>query len=52
MMQGRLPAVAQELLRKAAQTPNTVADPLRRTKAIEEAQRKISQMYPNLFKRS
>lgn len=50
MMQGRLPEVAKQMLAKAAATPNTVADPLRKVKAIEEAQRKIRQMYPKLFK--
>lgn len=50
MMQGRLPAVAQQMLARAAATPNTVHDPLRKLKAIEEAQRKIRAMFPKLFK--
>ena len=45
-----LPATAAKLLQSAAQTPNTVADPLRRQKAIEHATQHIQSQYPHLFR--
>lgn len=45
-----LPAVAQEMLRHAANTPNTAVDPLARVKAIEEATERVKNLYPKLFK--
>lgn len=45
-----LPAAAAQALVKAAQTANSVADPLRRQKAIEKATQNIKQQHPHLFK--
>ena len=51
MQQGRLPYEAVELLKRAAQTPITRADPLARVKAIEKATQRIKTLFPNLFKK-
>lgn len=51
MNQGRLPQEAIDLLKKAAQTPITPADPLARVKAIEKANQRIKSLFPNLFKK-
>lgn len=51
MQSGRLPIEAAELLKRAAQTPVTRADPLARLKAIEKATQRIKSLYPNLFKK-
>jgi hypothetical protein len=45
-----LPADAIVRLQQAAQTENTPADPLARTKAIERATAWVRRTYPNLFK--
>jgi hypothetical protein len=49
MQQGRLPQEAIDLLKKAAQTPVTRADPLARIKAIEKTTQRIKDLYPNHF---
>jgi hypothetical protein len=48
-MQGQLPQEAVDLLKQAAQTPITPADPLARVKAIEKATQRIQSRYPKLF---
>jgi hypothetical protein len=48
-MQPRLPQEAINLLKRAAQTPITPADPLARVKAIEKATQRIKTLYPNYF---
>lgn len=50
-MKGRLPIEAQEILKRAAQTPITRTDPLARVKAIEKAVQRIKDLYPHLFKK-
>lgn len=44
-----LPADAREILQRAASVPVTKGAPLARTKAIEQANKKIRAMYPNFF---
>lgn len=51
MQQGRLPQEAIDLLKKAAQTPVTRADPLARIKAVEKTTQRIKSLFPNLFKK-
>jgi hypothetical protein len=51
MQQGRLPQEAIDILKKAAQTPVTRADPLARIKAVEKANQRIKDLFPNLFKK-
>ena len=50
MIQGKMPIWAVELLRNAANTPNTVKDRHARTRAIDEAGRKIAAERPELFR--
>ena len=45
-----LPDLARQILQRAAKTPNTPANPLARTQAIEIAQRKVRQLFPRYFK--
>jgi len=45
-----LPADAARLLKQAAQTPITRADPLARVKAIDKAIERIKRDYPRFFK--
>lgn len=45
-----MPQHASDLLRQAAATPITRADPLARVKAIEAATERIRNLYPWLFK--
>lgn len=45
-----LPSDAAKLLRQAAQTPITRADPLARVKAIEKAIERVKRKYPQFFK--
>jgi hypothetical protein len=51
MNQGQLPQEAVDLLKKAAQTPVTRADPLARLKAIEKATQRIKSLFPKFFKK-
>ena len=44
-----LPPDAIAALQKAAATPPSTADPLRRQKAIEHATQRIKQQYPDYF---
>jgi hypothetical protein len=50
-MQGRLPAQAQEILKKAAKTPVTRADPLARIKAMEKADQRVKTLFPQYFRK-
>lgn len=45
-----MPQHASDLLRQAAATPITRADPLARVKAIEVATQRIRDLYPWLFR--
>lgn len=45
-----LPTDAAKLLKQAAQTPITRADPLARVKAIEKATERVKRQYPQFFK--
>lgn len=45
-----LPPDAAKLLKQAAQTPITRADPLARVKAIEKAVERVKRQYPQFFK--
>lgn len=45
-----MPQHASDLLRQAAATPITRADPLARIKAIEAATQRIRDLYPWLFR--
>lgn len=45
-----LPRDAAKLLRQAAQTPITRADPLARVKAIEKAIERVKRDHPQFFK--
>lgn len=45
-----LPPLARKLLMEAAATPDNPKDPLARQRAIEDATKKVKQMYPNFFK--
>lgn len=45
-----MPQHASDLLRQAAATPITRADPLARVKAIEAATQRIRDLYPWLFR--
>lgn len=45
-----MPQHASDLLRQAAATPITRADPLARVKAIEVATERIRHLYPWLFR--
>lgn len=44
-----LPPDAAKLLKQAAATEPSAADPLRRQKAIEKATQRINQQYPKFF---
>lgn len=48
---GLLPADARKMLKKAAETPVTGADPLARTKAIDRAAAIIKARYPEYFRK-
>ncbi len=45
-----LPTDAAKLLKQAAQTPITRADPLARVKAIEKAVERVKRQFPQFFK--
>lgn len=45
-----LPRDAAKLLKQAAQTPITRADPLARVKAIEKAVERVKRQFPQFFK--
>lgn len=45
-----LPRDAIAELKRAAQTPNTAADPQAREKAIDDVTRRIKRNYPLLFR--
>lgn len=45
-----LPPAAAKQLKLAAQTPNTVRDPLAKQKAIEVATAKVRREYPQYFR--
>jgi hypothetical protein len=52
MIQGKMPIWAVELLKSAANTPNSVKDRRARTRAIDEAHKKIAKERPELFRTS
>lgn len=46
---GQLPHLARQMLMGAARTEPTQRDPTARTRAIEEANRRIKEMFPRYF---
>lgn len=47
---GLLPKAAQDALKRAAATPITKADPMARSKAIDQAVRRLKREYPDYFR--
>lgn len=45
-----LPSIPAKLLQRAAETRNTLTDPLARLKAVEKAIEKVKKEYPEYFR--